>query len=76
MTPLLGPGAPVLAFDIGGIDIKSALVDADGRLLGAALRARGVLAASAPVAAFAPAATAHCAGARMSLEDPAPHESE
>lgn len=30
----LGPGAPVLAFDIGGTDIKCALVDTDGRLLG------------------------------------------
>ena len=35
MTPLLGPGAAVLAFDIGGTDIKGALVDADGSLLGA-----------------------------------------
>ncbi|WP_104177933.1 ROK family protein [Cryobacterium sp. Y50] len=34
MTPLLGPGAPVLAFDIGGTDIKGALVDADGNLIG------------------------------------------
>lgn len=26
----IGPGAPVLAFDVGGTDIKSALFDADG----------------------------------------------
>lgn len=30
----LGPGAPVLAFDVGGTDIKSALFDADGTTLG------------------------------------------
>ncbi|MBT2484176.1 MULTISPECIES: ROK family protein [unclassified Microbacterium] len=30
----LGAGAPVLAFDVGGTDIKSALFDADGRALG------------------------------------------
>ncbi|WP_226533495.1 ROK family protein [Microbacterium paraoxydans] len=30
----LGPGAPVLAFDVGGTDIKSALFDADGSALG------------------------------------------
>ncbi|KFF58573.1 ROK family transcriptional regulator [Cryobacterium sp. MLB-32] len=30
----LGPGAPVFAFDIGGTDIKCALVDGDGCLLG------------------------------------------
>ncbi|OAN42669.1 sugar kinase [Microbacterium sp. H83] len=30
----MGPGAPVLAFDVGGTDIKSALFDADGRALG------------------------------------------
>ncbi len=30
----IGPGAPVLAFDVGGTDIKSALFDADGRALG------------------------------------------
>lgn len=30
----LGPGAPVLAFDVGGTDIKSALFDADGTALG------------------------------------------
>jgi glucokinase len=30
----LGPGAVVLAFDVGGTDTKSVLVDADGRLLG------------------------------------------
>lgn len=30
----LGAGAPVLAFDVGGTDIKSALFDADGRVLG------------------------------------------
>lgn len=29
----LGPGAPVLAFDVGGTDTKAALVDADGRLV-------------------------------------------
>ncbi|SEB38015.1 glucokinase [Paramicrobacterium humi] len=34
MSPLLGAGAPVLAFDVGGTDMKSALVDADGALLG------------------------------------------
>lgn len=33
-TAPLGPGAPVLAFDIGGTDIKGALIDASGRLLG------------------------------------------
>ncbi|GAA1838077.1 ROK family protein [Agromyces salentinus] len=31
---VLGPGPVVLAFDVGGTDTKSALVDADGRLLG------------------------------------------
>lgn len=30
----LGAGAPVLAFDVGGTDIKSALFDADGTALG------------------------------------------
>jgi glucokinase len=30
----LGPGASVLAFDVGGTDIKAALVDHDGSLLG------------------------------------------
>ena len=30
----LGHGAPVLAFDVGGTDIKSALFDADGTALG------------------------------------------
>lgn len=30
----LGTGAPVLAFDVGGTDIKSALFDADGAALG------------------------------------------
>lgn len=29
-APPLGPGAPVLAFDVGGTDIKAALVDATG----------------------------------------------
>lgn len=30
-TPL-GSGAPVLAFDVGGTDMKAALIDADGRI--------------------------------------------
>ncbi|HTN55538.1 MAG TPA: ROK family protein [Microbacterium sp.] len=30
----IGRGAPVLAFDVGGTDIKSALFDADGAVLG------------------------------------------
>lgn len=30
----IGAGAPVLAFDVGGTDIKSALFDAEGRALG------------------------------------------
>ena len=30
----LGPGDVVLAFDVGGTDTKSALIDADGRVLG------------------------------------------
>ncbi|MFD5224117.1 ROK family protein [Microbacterium sp. NPDC058342] len=30
----LGPGAPVLAFDVGGTDIKSALFDGDGTAVG------------------------------------------
>ncbi|WP_314097954.1 ROK family protein [Microbacterium foliorum] len=30
----VGPGVPVLAFDVGGTDIKSALFDADGTALG------------------------------------------
>ena len=30
----LGPGEAVLAFDVGGTDTKSALIDADGRVLG------------------------------------------
>lgn len=34
MTAHLGPGDAVLAFDVGGTHVKSALVDADGRLLG------------------------------------------
>lgn len=33
-APSLGAGAPVLAFDVGGTDIKSALFDADGRAWG------------------------------------------
>ena len=32
-TPL-GPGEAVLAFDVGGTDTKSALVDREGRVLG------------------------------------------
>lgn len=32
--PVLGPGAAVLAFDVGGTDTKSALVDRDGRVVG------------------------------------------
>jgi glucokinase len=31
-TPSLGHGAPVLAFDVGGTDIKAALVDATGSI--------------------------------------------
>jgi glucokinase len=31
---ILGPGAPVLAFDVGGTDMKAALVDAEGTVLG------------------------------------------
>lgn len=31
---MLGPGAPVLAFDVGGTDMKAALIDADGAVLG------------------------------------------
>jgi glucokinase len=34
MTLSLGGGRPILAFDVGGTDIKSALFDADGRALG------------------------------------------
>jgi len=34
MTLSLGDGRPILAFDVGGTDIKSALFDADGRALG------------------------------------------
>ncbi|GIT81692.1 glucokinase [Leifsonia sp. LS1] len=30
---LLGPGLPVLAIDVGGTDMKAALVDADGRIV-------------------------------------------
>ena len=30
----LGPGAAVLAFDVGGTDMKSAIVDAEGRVVG------------------------------------------
>src|SRR5262245_33076959 len=33
-TISIGPGECVLAFDVGGTDTKSALVAADGRLLG------------------------------------------
>ncbi|MFS2242698.1 ROK family protein [Microbacterium sp. OR16] len=33
-TASIGAGAPVLAFDVGGTDIKSALFDADGTALG------------------------------------------
>jgi len=33
-TATIGRGAPVLAFDVGGTDIKSALFDADGTALG------------------------------------------
>lgn len=33
-APRLGAGAPVLAFDVGGTDIKSALFDSDGTALG------------------------------------------
>ncbi|KHK95744.1 ROK family transcriptional regulator [Microbacterium mangrovi] len=31
---ILGPGAPALAFDVGGTDMKAALVDAEGTVLG------------------------------------------
>ncbi|MFF2387651.1 ROK family protein [Agromyces sp. NPDC058104] len=34
LAPPLGPGAAVLAFDVGGTDTKSAMVDAAGRVLG------------------------------------------
>lgn len=34
MTVSLGPGAPVLAFDVGGTDLKSGLVTADGDIVG------------------------------------------
>ncbi len=34
MTTLLGPGDAVLAFDVGGTHVKSALVDSAGRILG------------------------------------------
>ncbi|WP_460798082.1 ROK family protein [Microbacterium sp. GXF0217] len=33
-TAPIGAGAPVLAFDVGGTDVKSALFDADGAALG------------------------------------------
>ena len=33
-STLLGPGEAVLAFDVGGTDTKSAVVDRDGRVLG------------------------------------------
>lgn len=33
-TAILGPGAPVLAFDVGGTDMKAALIDADGAVHG------------------------------------------
>jgi glucokinase len=32
-APTLGPGAAVLAFDVGGTDMKAALIDETGRLL-------------------------------------------
>ena len=32
--PVLGPGAAVLAFDVGGTDTKSALIDPAGRVIG------------------------------------------
>lgn len=34
LSPVLGAGPAVLAFDVGGTDTKSALVDGDGRVLG------------------------------------------
>ncbi|ANJ26335.1 ROK family protein [Agromyces aureus] len=34
LSPALGPGAAVLAFDVGGTDTKSALIDRAGRVLG------------------------------------------
>ena len=37
----IGAGIPVLAFDVGGTDIKSALFDADGTAVGLAERLRG-----------------------------------
>lgn len=33
-APALGGGTPVLAFDVGGTDVKSALFDAEGRAIG------------------------------------------
>lgn len=39
----IGPGAPVLAFDVGGTDIKSALFDADGTAVGLQRKATPVL---------------------------------
>ena len=33
LTPSLGPGAAVLAFDVGGTDMKAALIDETGRML-------------------------------------------
>ena len=61
-APALGPGEAVLAFDVGGTDTKSALIDRDGRVLGLR-RTPTPLAASDPaggvVTALAELARAH-----------------
>jgi glucokinase len=50
MTLSLGSGQPILAFDVGGTDIKSALFDADGRALGVERTPTPLAGAQTPIA--------------------------
>lgn len=65
----LGAGRAVVAFDVGGTDTKSALVTADGRLV-------GLTRTPTPVGGPDPAATmvAHLAGLARQLRDAHPDE--
>src|SRR5262249_22684840 len=64
-TGPLGSGEPVLAFDVGGTDLKAALIDGDGRIVQVARRKTpldGERTGDAVVAVVAEAAAALAAG--------------
>lgn len=68
----VGPGSPVLAFDVGGTHVKSAVVDADGRLLGLR-RTPTPLSATRPAEAIAEGVAALADAYRHELDDVRPH---